>query len=355
MRVARRIWIDVTGLRPGSDAGLYGLHLARALVRAGEAVQPCLRTPSLITLSVETLAETMHVPPLELTDSNRPRLTLRDQPLKSEGSPELPGPQDIVLFLSLRGDGSRMAARGAQLGLLATNVTTLSRPEWRDVREVEEAHIWLRDTAPLLGFAIAQSDESAAVLRQSGVKVFRTMRGAADGGVPDAAPAHPRPFIFASGEIGEAGQTRQLLPVWRRLLETMPEGSVPDLIIAGPLGPQSGDVLDQLANSHFIEGRARVILYPSPAQIATFARDCVFAISMSPATGWGRGTLNAQCMGASCLSAFLSHGAVPFDPENAAAVAARIRAWLVDPAVKPPLFARSWDDAARDLLRILPQ
>ena len=322
MRVTRRIWIDVTGLRPGSDAGLYGLHLARALVRAGEAVRPCLRVPGLIGLSVEALTESLHVQPLDLTASNRPKQNLREPP---------------------------------QLGLLATNVTTLSRPEWRDAREVEEAQIWLRDTAPLLSLAIAQSEEAAQVLRQAGVKVFRTMRGAADGGVPDGAPAHPRPFIFASGEIGEAGQTRQLLPVWRRLLETMPEGSVPDLIIAGPLGPQSNDVLEQLANSQFIDGRARVILYPSPAQIAAFARDCVFAISMSPATGWGRGTLNAQCMGASCLSAFLSHGAVPFDPENAAAVAARIRAWLVDPAVKPPLFARSWDDAARDLLRILPQ
>ena len=129
---------------------------------------------------------------------------------------------------------------------------------------------------------------------------------------------------------------------------------MPDLVIAVPVGPQANDVLDMLVASRFLDGRARVILYPSPAQIAAFARDCLFAVSMSPATGWGRGTLNAQCTGAPCLSAFLSHGAVPFDPENAAAVAARIRAWLVDPPVKPPLFARNWDDAARDLLRMLP-
>jgi len=353
MGVARRIWIDVTGLRPGSDAGLYGLHLTRALIRAGEDVQPCLRAPGLVCLSVDALAETLHVPPFELTNTTPPRLSFREPALRSEDGVDLPGEQDIVLFLSLRGDGSRMAARGAKLVLLATNVTTLSRPEWREQREVEEAQLWLRDTAPHISLTIAQSEEAAAVLRLAGIKVFRTMRGASDAGVPNEAAAHPNPFIFASGEIGEAGQTRQLLPVWRRLLETMPEGSVPDLIVAGPLGPQSHDVLDLFCNSQFIDGRARVILYPSPAQIATFARDCVFAVSMSPATGWGRGTLNAQCMGASCLSAFLSHGAVPFDPENAAAVAARIRAWLVDPAVKPPLFARSWDDAARDLLRLL--
>ena len=353
--MVRRIWIDVTGLRPGSDAGLYGLHLAEALVRAGQTIQPCLRAPGLIALSLDNLRAAMTVSPLELahTEPFRPAPP-RETPFQSEDSADLPGADDLVLFLSLRGDASRMARNGAILVLLATNVTTLSRPEWRWPREVEEAAIFLRDTAPHLAFGVAQSEDSAVVLRRVGITVPRTMRAAADGGGPMPQSAHPRPFIFASGEIGEAGQTRQLLPVWRRLLETMPEGSVPDLVIAGPIGPQAADVLEQLWNCSFLEGRARVILYPSPAQIAGFARDCVFAVSMSPATGWGRGTLNAQCMGAPCLSAFLSYGAVPFDPENAAAVAARIRAWLVDPPVKPPLMTRSWDDAARDLLRILP-
>ncbi len=353
--MGRRIWIDVTGLRPGSDAGLYGLHLAEALACAGQPVQPCLRAPGLIALSLNNLRAAMTVAPLELTQAElfRPAPP-RETPLQSEDSADLPAAGDLVIFLSLRGDGSRMAQNGAMLVLLATNVTTLSRPEWRWPREVDEAAIFLRDTAPHIAFGIAQAEESAGVLRRAGISVHRTMRGAADGGTPVPNPSHPRPFIFASGEIGEAGQTRQLLPVWRRLLETMPEGAVPDLIIAGPIGPQAADVLEQLWNCRFIEGRARVILFPSPAQIAGFARDCVFAISMSPGTGWGRGTLNAQCMGAPCLSAFHSYGAVPFDPENPAAVAARIRAWLVDPPVKPPLFNRTWDDAARDLLRILP-
>ena len=353
--MGRRIWIDVTGLRPGSDAGLYGLYLAEALARAGQTVQPCLRAPGLIALSLETLRSTMTVSPHELTHTEpfRPAPP-RETPMQSEDSSDLPALGDVVLLLSLRGDASRMAQHGAVLVLLATNVTMLSRPEWRWPREVEEAAIFLRDTAPHIAFGIAQSEEAAVVLRRVGIKVQRTMRGAADGGTPLPEPAHSRPFIFASGEIGEAGQTRHLLPVWRRLLETMPEGSVPDLVIAGPIGPQAADVLEQLWNCRFLEGRARVILFPSPAQIASFARDCVFAISMSPATGWGRGTLNAQCLGAPCLSAFLSYGAVPFDPANAAAVAARIRAWLVDPPVKPPLFARSWDDAARELLRMLP-
>jgi hypothetical protein len=352
--VARRIWIDVTGLRPGSDAGIFGLHLAQALARAGEKVRPCHRVPGLVTLGLDGLADLMAVPPIELTENAPTRpAPFRTPPFQSEDG-ELPGEADIVLFLALSGDASRMAARGAAMVLVATSVTQLARPEWRGKSEVEEAAVWLRETAPHVGLCIVQSEESAGVLRRAGIASARIVRGAADGGAPSAAPAHPGPFIFASGEIGESGQTRQLLPVWRRLSETMADGSLPDLVIAGPVGPQANDVLDMLVASRFLDGRARVILYPSAAQIAAFARDCVFAVSMSPATGWGRGTLNAQCMGAPCLSAFLSHGAVPFDPENAAAVAARIRAWLVDPPVKPPLFARTWDDVARDLLRVLP-
>jgi hypothetical protein len=219
---------------------------------------------------------------------------------------------------------------------------------------VAAAASWLEHTAPVTRLCIVHSQAGADALSHAGVKGANVIGSAADAGQPLADKIHPRPFIFASGEIGEAGQTRNLLLVWRRLLEGMPLGMVPDLVIAGPIGAQSGDTLTQLANSHLLQGRARVILYPSPAQIGALARDCVFAVAMAAPTGWGRGTHNAQLFGAPCLSAFLSYGAVPFDPTNAAGITARIRAWLVDPAVKPPMMARGWDEVARDLLRLLP-
>ena len=354
--MARRIWIDITGLRPGSDAGMYALNLYSALLDAGETVQACQRAPGLHCLSSEELRAQLIVLPSELSGVvDLAPLLNWIPPLLPYDGPDLPGPGDIFLMLAMAGDLRHIAARGATLVLLATNVTVLARPDWRDLRDVDATEVWMKLTAPLTKTAIVHSQLAAEALREAGVKGAVTIGAAADAGPPPPEPIHPRPFIFASGEIGEAGQTRNLLLVWRRLLETMPLGMVPDLLIAGPIGAQDGDTLAQLANSQLLQGRARVILYPSPSQIAALARDCVFAVAMAAGTGWGRGTHNAQLFGAPCLSAFPSYSAVSFDPTNAAGINARIRAWLVDPPVKPPMMSRNWNDVVRDLLRELPQ
>ncbi len=353
--MARRIWLDITGLRPGSDAGMYALNLYAALTKAGHAVQACQRGPGLQTLSSDELRAQLIVLPTELSGSAPFRqLFTWTPPQQADDCANLPGADDIVLMLALYGDLSRFAECGTRLVLLGTNLTVLARPDWREADDVAAAQEWLKHTAPVTQLCVVHSQAAAETLVKACRAAPMVIAAAADAVIAPPEPAHPRPFIFASGEIGEAGQTRNLLLVWRRLLESMPLGMVPDLLIAGPIGAQSGDTLKQLANSQLLQGRARVVLYPSPPQIAAFARDCVFAIAMAGATGWGRGTHNAQMFGAPCLSAFLSYGAVPFDPTNAAGIAARIRAWLVDPPVKPPMMERGWDEVVRDLMRVLP-
>ncbi len=352
--MARRIWLDITGLRPGSDAGMYAIRLNAALGAAGQTVVICQRVPGLQILSIDEFREQLIVLPTELSGAAPLREMLDWSPaLQPDDGLQMPQAEDVFIMLALSGDAARVAACGARMVLLATNVTVLARPDWRELRDVEAAQLWLERTAPVTKIRIAHAQAAADALQAAGVDGTMVIGSAADASTPLEGPAHPRPFIFASGEIGEAGQTRNLLLVWRRLLETMPIGMVPDLVIAGPIGAQAGDTLEQLANSHLLNGRARVILFPSPAQIAALARDCVFAVAMAAATGWGRGTHNAQLFGAPCLSAFASYGAVPFDPTNAAGIAARIRAWLVDPPVKPPMMMRGWDEVVRDLLRVI--
>jgi len=353
--VPRRIWLDITGVRPGSDAAMYALSLYAALERVGEHVVTCLRTPGVKRLSPEALHARLILAPVELTPST-PFRPMRGwaPPFDPVDGNDWPTAHDVLLMLAFSGDLSRFAATGTRLVLLANNITVIARPDWCGRRDVEAAERWLRHTAPKTATAIAHSKAAAEALRSVGFADPVVIGSAADAATPSPEPAHHRPFIFACGEISEAGQTRNLLPVWRRLLDTMPPEMVPDLLIAGPVGAYAADILTQLTNSQLLDGRARVVLYPSPAQLAAFARDCSFAIAMG-ATGWGRGTHNAQFFGAPCLSAFSSYGAVPFDPTNAASIAARVRAWLVDPAVKPPMIARNWNDVARDLLAVLPQ
>lgn len=352
--MARRIWLDVTGVRPGSDTAAYALSLYRALLSDGAQVFACRRCPGLVCLSESMFHQSLMVPSTELSvgDFVQPRLALPEGDRCAQDQIR-PIAGDAYVMVTLAGDAGRFAQDGARLVMLASNLTVLARPEWREQIEIDLAAEWLERTSPQLSLAVVHSPEAAAVAQKAGIRGPQMLAAAADAANPWPGPAHPRPFIFASGEISEAGQTRQLLLVWRRLMETLPEGLLPDLVIAGPVGPQSQDVLTQLHNSRLLDGRARVILFPTPGQVAMFARDCVFAIAMAAPTGWGRGTLNAQVAGASCLSAYQTYGSVPFDPTNAASVAARVRAWLVDPPVKPPVMARHWDAVVRDLLQLL--
>lgn len=352
--MARRIWLDVTGVRPGSDTAAYALSLHAALLAVGETVLACHRRPGLVPITPEALRDLLILQPMEFTGLRQ--APAYPDPLSLAGcdaDQARPSAGDIFVMVTLAGDAGRFAEDGVRLVAIAANVTVLSRPDWREQAEIDLATEWLAQTAPHLSLAVVHSPEAAKVAQAAGIRAPRILAAAADAGDPLSEAAHPRPFIFASGEISEAGQTRQLLLVWRRLMETMPQGMLPELVIAGPVGPQSQDVLSQLHNSRLLDGRARVILFPTPRQVAMFARDCVFAIAMAAPTGWGRGTLNAQVAGASCLSAYQSYGSVPFDPTNAASVAARVRAWLVDPPVKPPVMTRHWDGVARDLLQLL--
>jgi hypothetical protein len=389
--VSRRIWLDITGIHPGSDAAVFALCLDAALRRAGADVQPCHRTPGMQALGAAELTQILTLaadepalPPVlqqgwgfgarRLPERTRVAighfLRLQKAAMAAwrglaraaitarhpEQMPDLARPNagDVLLMLCLSGDAARFAANGVLLVLLATDTTVLARPEWRTPEEVAQAEIWRRTTLPLVAITAATSDEGLTLLTQAGAKRPILLAGAADAiGALSPQSTHPRRFVLAGGEIGEAGQTRQLLLTWRRLQELLPADAVPDLVLAGPVEALSADVLEQLRNSRLLGGRARLVMHPGAELVAGLNRDCLFAIAPSPSSGWGRATWNALAAGAPCLSVFAAYGAVPFDAGNAAAVTARVRAWLADPPARPSLPRRDWDTVAETLLREL--
>jgi hypothetical protein len=168
--------------------------------------------------------------------------------------------------------------------------------------------------------------------------------------VPHDAPAPlaPRRFVLAAGPIGVAGATGQLLLAWRRLMETMAEDDVPELVLAGPVGTLADDALAQVRNSAGLGGKVVVVPFPSAELLAGLVRDCLFCIAPD-ATGWGRATWEAMGIGRPCLSASGLEGAVEFDPQNAAALAELVRAWLVELPLGATAAPRGWDELARDV------
>ena len=265
----------------------------------------------------------------------------------------MPRAGDVLLMLGMSGDASRFAGAGVRLVLFLLDGLAALRPEWLDRDTGVAVAAWRSTTAPFLSVAIAASPACADALARFGVGVaVQMVRGAAVAG--DDVPRGVRQnFVVAAGPVGVAGATRHLLLAWRRLMETMSANEVPDLVLTGSVGPMADDVLAQLHLSAGLGGKVLLAPFPSAALHAALLRDCLFCIAPD-ITGGGFVTLEARAMGVACLSASGLDGSLKIDPENAAAVAEAVRAWLTaPPAVASVVAARSWDDVAGDVLRMI--
>ena len=176
-------------------------------------------------------------------------------------------------------------------------------------------------------------------------------------GPPARGTEGARPFILAAGEIGEAGQTRHLLLAWRVLLDEMPEGQVPILVLAGPLGALVGDLLEQLRNSRLLDGHVNLVVHPRAEEIARLTRLCLFSLAVGW-QGWGRATWDSLGAGVPCLSTSPDVapglGAEHVAPGDARGLAAAVRRWIEAPPPDCVPPQRGWDAVAGDVIAALP-
>lgn len=390
--MARRIWLDITGIRPGSDAAVLAVHLTDALRRRPELeLVPCRRTPGLEAIGWTSFQRRLghrSISRLRLPDLATLRRMARRLPNRGRAalgrfvrlqmaafeawrvvivramqglwrrSPVdrvHPAPGDVVAMLAPSGDAARFAGLGCSLAFLAAETLVLQRTDWVSDAEAGAAAIWVRQTLPLVSKVIVFSPQTARLLARIGSLPEPAMiAGAACPGRPPA-PAHTgaRPFVLAASVIGEAGQTRQLLLAWRILIDRMPPGTVPILQLAGPLGALATDILEQLRNSRLLDGHVRLIAYPGPDQMTELAHHCLFAIAPAPHCAWGRATLDSLAAGAPCLSMFDHPAAHAIDASDVTGLVAAVTAWLESPPVRPRPEARDWDAVAADVARVL--
>lgn len=387
MKFAGRIWVDVTGVAPGSDSAVFADFLCAGFGRGGVDFTLCYRDPGLRAFAWPEMAWCDALPEQGLQPgalSRRQRLADRIpgparrailrfvqlqravaaarhvaapiSPVASIAGPVsdavTPGAGDVLLMLGISGDASRFAKAGVRLAVYLVDGLAALRPEWLDVGARDAVAAWRRATSPGLSVAIASNPTCADALARMGVGVpVQTIRGAAVA-ADDAPRGVDQRFVLVAGPIGVAGATRHLLLAWRRLIETMAADEAPNLVLAGSVGPLAGDVLAQLHNSFGLGGKVRLAPFPSAALHAALLRDCLFCIAPD-LTGGGLVTLEAQAMGVACLSASGLDGSVAIDPENAAALAGGVRVWLGAPPVVPAAPHRGWDAVADDVMRAI--
>jgi glycosyltransferase involved in cell wall biosynthesis len=100
-------------------------------------------------------------------------------------------------------------------------------------------------------------------------------------------PVLERPYVLMVGTIEARKNHAAMMRVWRRMLQTMPEAMVPDLVFAGKIGWLTTDLMQQLGNAGWLGGKIRFIESPPEADLASLYRHCLFSVFPSLYEGWG--------------------------------------------------------------------
>jgi glycosyltransferase involved in cell wall biosynthesis len=243
---------------------------------------------------------------------------------------------------------------GVRVALLLYDIIPVRRPEFVDRAHAESFRKWLDGILPLCDhlFAISRSAAGEAedharraglVLRDrvhpipigSGFSTDLTaMTACARANLPT-----PGTYVLFVSTIEGRKNHGLLVRVWRRLLEELPADQVPSLVFAGRVGWMVGDLMQQLRNTDFLDGKIILVTHPTDAELAALYRGCLFTVFPSLYEGWGLPVSESLSFGKPCVISTATSlpeagGTLAryFDPENVTDATRVIRDIIADRA-----------------------
>ena len=159
-----------------------------------------------------------------------------------------------------------------------------------------------------------------------------------------------------------------LFRVWRRLLEEMPRDQIPTLVFAGRVGWLVNDLMQQLRNADYLDGKILLVEDPTDDELETLYAGCRFTLFPSLYEGWGLPVTESLSFGRPCIISRATslpeaggNLARYFDPENAGEAYDVIRNAIETPEqteawaeqVRREFKPVTWDESARGVLRTL--
>jgi glycosyltransferase involved in cell wall biosynthesis len=258
-----------------------------------------------------------------------------------------------------------LRARGTKIGLFVHDLIAALHPEWCTKGTIADISTWLRDIVPQADLLFAnsrqtQADFATVMGPQARIPVVLPL-----GAAPSTPPGAPENYVLVVGTLEVRKNHAALLPVWRRLLATLPAASVPDLVFAGKPGWLTGDFLAQLDNANWLEQKIKFIQNPSEPELTRLYQQCRFTLFPSLYEGFGLPVTESLSFGktvaASDRPAIREAGGefcAYFDPENITSVTETVRG-LLDPVRVAELEARiaqeyrpaSWGDTASEIMK----
>lgn len=82
----------------------------------------------------------------------------------------------------------------------------------------------------------------------------------------------------------------------------MPADAVPTLVFAGRVGWLVSDLMQQLENTQWLDGKIRFIQNPTDAELQRLYADCSFSVFPSFCEGWGLPVTESLAMGRPCVA-----------------------------------------------------
>ena len=190
----------------------------------------------------------------------------------------------------------RVRAIGVRFAPFVHDMVPLLFPEWSVKSTTEGFGVWAWEVLTRADILFANSNATARDVaryaRQEGLRIPPAIKLPMGASFPRQADAnaprlHPRPFVLFVSTLEPRKNHAGMLRLWRRLLASLPEAQVPDLVFAGRVGWIAHGVIAQAENADWFGGKLRLIEGPSDAELASLYRDCLFTLYPSFYEGWG--------------------------------------------------------------------
>jgi glycosyltransferase involved in cell wall biosynthesis len=406
MTAVRALFAELTGASPPGASKLPARRTVERLLPPGSPVstrlrrlsyripvelrQPLIRAVGSQLEAISALLGAFRTIPGLLARAVRRRGTEADRAPAGEDFPDLVSAGDTILVLGAPWSHAEYAALidaararyGIRFALLVHDVIPGRRPEWTDRRLALEFRPWFSSMLPRCDRLFAMSQATAADVTDwaasNGVALGAPAQtipvGNRLGPTQMSAPAQgrrlpePGSYVLFVSTIEARKNHALLVRVWRTLLDEWDAGRVPVLVFAGRIGWLVDDLMRQLVNSGWLDGKVMVIEGPDDGELAALYRGCLFTVFPSFYEGWGLPVTESMAFGKPCVASNAT--SLPeaggdlaryFDPENLGDAVAVIRGVLADPEglaawtaqVRAEFRPVGWEVTARSIAEAL--
>jgi glycosyltransferase involved in cell wall biosynthesis len=362
------------------------------VARSGHRFPPQIRRPlGVIGRSVvqilDALPDLARATKAELTPGHTQRIQIGGHQFDLEGDDVVFSPGDWLVSLGATWETPYkpetfvyLRAHEVKFAVLAHDLIPELFPEWAVKANVKNYRAWLRTTVMAADVLFANSASTAADLTECIHAMGQTAPApivVPVGSVPPAAPVAAtdneagvpeRPYVLMVSTIEVRKNHTLLFKIWRRMLRDMPADEVPDLVFAGKVGWLTADLMQQLENCDWLDGRIRFVPSPSDAALAALYRGCLFTVFPSLYEGWGLPVTESLSFGKTVAAS--NRASIPeaggvfctyYDPEDVREAYDVIRGLIAQPERIAEMEARiaaeyrpaRWEDTAAAILQAL--